>query len=141
MKAVYRMIFDYGRMGNLEGTFVAEKEFIDYLIEHKIYINFGEVLGKHSEVVGYVSQEEITLLSDEQQVVDFFEKYNFASGFNPLNYNVGVYDMDDWSEPENGIEWSDCAICEYIDYKLNGVVPNYYKEEYAKWLKEQEKLS
>lgn len=141
MKAVYKMIADCGRMGQLAGIFVAEKEFINFLIEHEIYIDFGEALGKHSEVIGCVSQEEIILLSDEPQAVECFEKYHFESGYNPLDYNVGVYDMEDWNEPENGIDWSDCTVAEYIDYKLNGVIPSCYKEEHAKWLKEQEAVS
>lgn len=50
MKAIYKLNADYGRNGNLTGVFIAEKEHVAVLLENKIEVYFGEVLGKHSEI-------------------------------------------------------------------------------------------
>lgn len=54
MKALFKMDFDCGRMGNLEGVFIADTEDVEYLVNNKISVYFGEVLGKHSEISGCV---------------------------------------------------------------------------------------
>jgi hypothetical protein len=51
MKAIYRMDIDCGRNGNLTGVFIADKDHVKILLEKKIEIYFGEVLGKHSEII------------------------------------------------------------------------------------------
>lgn len=48
MKAIYKMDCDCGRMGSLQGVFIAEKEHVTVLLKKKIEVYFGEVLGKHS---------------------------------------------------------------------------------------------
>lgn len=45
MKALFKMDFDCGRMGNLEGVFIADTEDVEYLVNNKISVYFGEVLG------------------------------------------------------------------------------------------------
>ena len=52
MKALFKMDFDCGRMGNLEGVFITDTEDVEYLVNNKISVYFGEVLGKHSEISG-----------------------------------------------------------------------------------------
>ena len=48
MKALFKMDFDCGRMGNLEGVFIADTEDVEYLVNNKISVYFGEVLGKNT---------------------------------------------------------------------------------------------
>ena len=36
MKALFKMDFDCGRMGNLEGVFIADTEDVEYLVNNKI---------------------------------------------------------------------------------------------------------
>ncbi len=88
MKAVYKMNIDCGRMGNLEGVFVAEKSHIDYIINKKLDIYFGEVLGKHSEISGVIDESEIKMVSDNPEVVKVIEENDLSSGFNPLYQTV-----------------------------------------------------
>ena len=55
MKALFKMDFDCGRMGNLEGVFIADTEDVEYLVNNKISVYFGfsnfakpeNVIGKH----------------------------------------------------------------------------------------------
>lgn len=84
MKAIYRMKLDFGRMGKLTGIFVAEKDEVDSAIGSEIY--FGEVLGKHSEISGPLEEHDISMVTDDQQAVEMFEKYNLKTGYNPLSY-------------------------------------------------------
>ncbi len=51
-KGIYRLTFDCGRSGNLTGVFVDTDLRVKKLVETKMVIYFGEVLGKHSEVMG-----------------------------------------------------------------------------------------
>lgn len=134
MKALCRLKFDCGRQGCLEGIFVADTEDVKYLIENKVSVYFGEVLGKHSEIYGTVEQREIEVITTEANVVDIVEKYGLATGYNPFEYNLCGDGMED--VPENGVDWNDCTVQEYIDFMRKGIVPEYYKEEYEKWLNE-----
>lgn len=88
MKALYKFRFDCGRQGKLEGIFIAEKTKIRILLKNKIQVYFGEVLGKHSEVYGYIKDEQIIEITDNTEVIDIFEEYELESGYNPFHYNV-----------------------------------------------------
>jgi hypothetical protein len=86
-KAIYRMYLDFGRSGFLEGTFSAEKEDASSLTGKGIY--FGEVLGKHSDVYRTVEDGDITLITDDPEAVEIFERFNLGSGYNPFDYLDG----------------------------------------------------
>lgn len=135
-KAIYRMSIDM-YSGFIEGIFVADKRHIEYMVEHELYVHFGEILGKHSDVSICVCDNDIEMLSDEPKVLEFFEKYNFSSGYNPLFETFDPHETDEFDEPDNGIEWGDCVVDEWIDYKLDGIIPEYYREKYELWLASQ----
>lgn len=127
-KAIYRMSIDM-YSGFIEGIFIADKRHIEYMIKHKLCVHFGEILGKHSDVSVFVCDDDIEMLSDEPKVLEFFEKYDFSSGYNPLFVTFDPYETDEFEECDDGIEWSDCVVDEWIDYKLNGIIPAYYRKE------------
>ena len=95
MKKLYSFFWECGRMGTLDGLFVAEEAEVNAIIGKEIY--FGEVLGKHSEIYGRLDEIDLEVKSDDQ---DFINKLveiigdNTISGFNPLVY----YDPDDYDE-------------------------------------------
>ncbi len=102
MKAIYKMEVDCGRMGSLSGIFIADTEEVKALIETKVEIYFGEVLGKHSEIFGTINEDEIVLVTDDITIVDIFEKYGMATGHNPFEHldedwldNINEYDRSD----------------------------------------------
>lgn len=132
MEALFKMNFDCGRMGSLEGIFIADTEDVDYLYNNRISIYFGEVLGKYSEISGTIGTDEIKLITTDDKVLDIFEKYELESGYNPLDENLCEWETDD--VPDNGIEWSDCTVKEFIDFKRKGVIPEYYLDSYNEWL-------
>lgn len=134
MKALYRLKFDCGRQGCLEGIFVADTEDVKFLVENKVIVYFREVLGKHSGIYGFVEQHELEVITTESNVVEIVEKYSLATGYNPFEYNLCTDGMED--VPENGVDWNDCTVQEYIDFMRKGIVPEYYKKEYENWLNE-----
>lgn len=78
----------FGRMGKLEGLFVCTKDELESL--NGRLVDFGEVLGKHSEV--YTDKvyenckaisEDPDLISDLQTVLDY---PNTICGYNPFDY-------------------------------------------------------
>ena len=89
-KAIYRMESDCGRSGCLHGIFSASKERVEKLLSSGKEIYFGEVLGKHSEVIADFgkanSGDTIDLITDDPAAVEIFDKYDLATGYNPFDY-------------------------------------------------------
>lgn len=81
---------DFGRMGSLEGVFLTTQEQLNRIHGKTIY--FGEVLGKHSEVVSdecyqHCKTQELDDLEITTLVKIFGKPYEDVltlSGFNPV---------------------------------------------------------
>lgn len=97
-KGIYKFFFDCGRMGNLQGIFVADSSEVESIIGTEVY--FGEVLGKHSEISGPIEEGEITLVTEDKAAVKMFIKYKLWSGYNPFNYIDDSDDEDDLEEDD-----------------------------------------
>lgn len=85
---LYSFYVDCHRMGYLNGLFIAAQSEIDDLIGKTVY--FGEVLGKHSEVVVDIEEHHVKLLSADQEKVAWLKELlgETVSGFNPIHvYN------------------------------------------------------
>lgn len=107
-KGIYRLIFSCGsREGDLTGIFVADKEHARILIEEQIEVYFGEVLGKHSDIYGPMSDGELTLVSDSPEDVKMFEDLNLQTGHNPFHYPVINFSRE-------GIEGNDLIVLELV---------------------------
>lgn len=86
-KNLYVFAVNFGRMGQIEGLFIASEEDLEGAYGRQCY--FGEVLGKHSEVECELSPCMITFMSDDQPLIESLEKLfgdETISGFNPLAY-------------------------------------------------------
>lgn len=86
MKAVYKLQFDCGRMGELKGVFVADTKDVSLLIDNKIEVYFGEALGKHSEVYGPIEESELKFVSSNADVIKVIEDHQLMNGYNPFEY-------------------------------------------------------
>ncbi len=85
MKHLYHFEWDCGRNGTVEGTFVAEESSVVAAMGKRVY--FGEILGKHSEVLGDLGSGDIKILTSDPVFVEGFERYlPRGAGYNPLNY-------------------------------------------------------
>jgi len=84
MQKIFRYYEDFGRMGDLEGIFVATEEEISNAPET---VYFGEVLGKHSDVYSDEWKKHITVLTDDQEFIARALFYGLCgTGYNPLEY-------------------------------------------------------
>lgn len=73
MQALYRFNHVFGRMGEVEDIVTLDAEQLDLLVGSMA--NFGECLGKHSEVVFEVLREDFTLLTDDQDFIGKARQY------------------------------------------------------------------
>lgn len=98
MNNLYSFYVDCGRQGSLDGLFITTQEEVDKAIGKEMY--FGEVLGKHSDVQGTLEAHEITLVSTDQDKVQWLLELlgTNVSGFNPLEYIS--QDDEDYDEDE-----------------------------------------
>lgn len=71
MLRLYKFYKNFGRMGSLEGLFVASEKDIKNLLGKGL--DFGEALGKHSEICFSFDRSQIKVVSDDQ---DFINKFN-----------------------------------------------------------------
>ena len=95
MRKIYKFEADFGRMGDLEGVFVSTDEALEELYGKEIY--FGEVLGKHSEVVLTLKPDHITEVTDDEKFIELFENYGLENGYNPFDY----YEEEDEDEEDD----------------------------------------
>jgi hypothetical protein len=79
-----------GWSGNLHGLFLATETEVKEAIGR--LVNFGEVLGEHSKVTGILEEDEIVLITDDQEFIvklyKLFRKNKTLCGYNPLEYIV-----------------------------------------------------
>ncbi len=85
MKKLFKFHWDCGRMGDLDGAFVATQEEVDAIIGKEVY--FGEILGKHSDIHGDLEKDNFTVLTDDQDFIAKAEKFGLVPmGHHPLAY-------------------------------------------------------
>lgn len=92
MKNLYSFYADCGRMGSIQGLFIATQDKVDSIIGKEVH--FGEVLGKHSDVSGDMEAKYFTLVSSDQEKIEWLEDLlgDTVSGINPFDY---LYDEDE----------------------------------------------
>lgn len=100
-KNLYRFSHDFGRMGALEGTFVATEADIEKIAGKEI--GFGEALGKHSDISCVIERgENLDLVTDDQEFIAKAEEYGLTpSGYNPLDYLNEEEEESDESEDDD----------------------------------------
>jgi hypothetical protein len=85
MKKLYKFYVYCGRNGELEGTFISTEEKVNKNLGKEAY--FSDVLGKHSEFLIPLDGNNITVLTDDQDFIEKFEKFvGKTVGINPLDY-------------------------------------------------------
>ena len=83
-KILVEFYWDCGRSGELTGLFVTTKDELENLYGQDAY--FGEVLGKHSEISGTITEDDFTIKTDNQEFIKLFEELIGEQGFNPFDY-------------------------------------------------------
>lgn len=100
MRKLYRYTCDCGRMGNLEGLFIADPIDVENTMGKDI--RWGEVLGKHSDIVDTIDDKSYIILCEDQEKINWLQGLlgNSLSGFNPIErylegVKYGEYDEND----------------------------------------------
>lgn len=96
-KGLYEFFEDCGKMGEISGLFIADSEDVVKAFGRTIYM--GDVLGKHSEIDIDLSAENVKLLSNDIDKIEWLQNEVFSgettlSGYNPLDY------LDDYEEED-----------------------------------------
>lgn len=92
--------------GVVQGLFIEEESIVNDAIGKEVY--FGEILGKHSEVVGILEECDLEVLVSDEEEVEILEKYDFIPfGYNPLDY----LREEDEGEEEEMKELYPCPCC------------------------------
>lgn len=89
MKKLYKFYEDCGRLGELSGLFfVSEKEEEKLKKCYGQLITFYECLGKHSEVSVEITENNLSLLTDDQNFLERANELNIdlEYGINILNH-------------------------------------------------------
>ena len=89
---IYKFSAEYNR-DPVESVFPAEEAEIEWIIGKDIY--FGEIQGKHSEVIMTMKRSHFTVLTDDPIKVDIIKEIVGATGHCPFDY------LDE----EQGKEW------------------------------------
>lgn len=86
MKHLYRFFWDCGRMGDVEGLFIATDLEVAEALGKYVYL--GEALGKHSEISGVLEAGDVEIISDAQEEIEWLSGIfgRSVSGYNPLDY-------------------------------------------------------
>lgn len=105
MLKLYKMEVDCGRSGELSGLFVSPSSPVG------LYCEFGEVLGKHSDVSGTIEESEITVVSEDQDKIEWLvDLLGYSlSGYNPFDYSPAPTceecgDEEGYCECEDGFQ-------------------------------------
>ena len=85
-KYLWKFYWDCGRMGEVEGLFIATENEIQNAIGKNIY--FGEILGKHSEVYGTLDENDLEKINLDSVSIERIAELlgDNWSGYNPLEY-------------------------------------------------------
>lgn len=109
MLKLYSFHWDCGSHGDLDGLFVADEKEVQSALGKEIY--FGEVLGKHSEIYGTLEDNDISIVSEDQEKIEWLVSLlgTSVSGSNPLEYVhneypekvVSTYDKEFYGDTSN----------------------------------------
>lgn len=101
-----RLTLKIDREGEINSIFAIDKVLVEKLLETDMDISFGDCLGKHSNVVSNITEDDIKLITDDIEVVKVFTKHKLFCGINPFychptgfdytSYNVNEKDVADY---------------------------------------------
>ena len=97
MLKLYRFCWPQRRGGDVEGLFVEDSDVVENAIGSDVY--FGEICGKHSDVYGTLDEEDLTVVSEDQEKIEWLVDIlgRSISGYNPFDY---IEDQDELDEEE-----------------------------------------
>jgi len=100
MKYLYKFYENCGRMGSLDGIFVADEKDIEKMIGKNVYL--GEVLGKHSDVDIDITDKSFTKQELDSETIEKVCKLlgETWSGYNPIAIYKENREIDGYEDDE-----------------------------------------
>lgn len=83
-EVLYKFKLNCGRMGRLDSLFVATRPQVEAVIGKTI--DFGEALGKHSDISFVLTAEHLTEITEDQGFISLFMELGLTLGRNVLGY-------------------------------------------------------
>lgn len=102
MLGLYKFYWDCGRMGFIDGLFITESGKAKNIVGREVY--FGEVLGKHSEIFGTIEEGDISVVSENEDLIEHLRNTfgsDTLSGYNPITRRE-EQDADEEYENDEG---------------------------------------
>lgn len=81
-KILVRYERNHGRMGSIEALFVTTEARLKAAMGYKVEL--GEVLGKHSEIMATMCEDNTTVMSDDQDKIDWLQ----SLGILPVGWDL-----------------------------------------------------
>lgn len=100
-QGIYKLDVDFRRGGNLSGIFLSTNQDVEVLINNNIEIAFGEVNGKHSDINIVINESDIILVTDNEEAIECFSKYQLQNGYDPFTYEMSYYTREHWGLDED----------------------------------------
>lgn len=115
MKVIVEFFWDCGRMGDLSGLFICNKEDLEKIYGKDIY--FGEVLGKHSEISGTADESDFVIKTEDQDFIQKFIEIMADGTYSMQSYSmqsdssftISGYNPFDYIEEEELEECEECS--------------------------------
>ena len=89
-ESIYEFYLDCDRQGELEGYFIATDQDVLDLTTKQPEVQFGEALGKHSDISATITGEHIKKVSSDPEAIrvirDIFKCACTIMGYNPFDY-------------------------------------------------------
>ena len=97
MLKLYRFCWPQRRGGDVEGLFVEDSDVVENAVGSDVY--FGEICGNHSDVYGTLDEEDLTVVSEDQEKISWLVDIlgRSISGYNPFDY---IEEQDELDEEE-----------------------------------------
>lgn len=93
MKRCYKIEEDY-YYGDILGIFICDDKYIKFMLDHKMTLRLGEVLGKYSDIVFVCeAKSDFKIVSSKKTELEVLKKAEI--GFNPLQCSI-------WTAYRNG---------------------------------------
>lgn len=87
-----------GRGWNIEGMFVSDDESLKAIYGKSLY--YGECCGKHSELSLKFEEGDFTVVTEDQDFIEQYEKLIGETGYNPFDYLPEADEYDEEDEDE-----------------------------------------
>ena len=91
MKKVFLFRPSFSKNLNCNGIVIVTQEELDYALDNKLSVYFGEIGIKYSEIIYSFKKEDFSFITEDIMYVNFLEenfKYVFYNPFNCILHNV-----------------------------------------------------